>query len=212
MDNESRRLRHVFERDREARRAEGAIDRDQPVVADHRLPLLGREAGDHRADIFGVAAAAARQSEPAEASAPRPPRGTGARSGRRAAAPGSVSSSGFTDPARIATCGQSGWSSRVWSRSRPSSPSGRCWNSSPPATQCRRAFPRRAGRGSGSAPTGRNSFAPPRQAFALQRDDALVALVGHRLVEGDREIALAEQREQRRVRTASASRSGSWRT
>ena len=38
------------------------------------------------------------------------------------------------------------------------------------------------------------------QAVALQRDDPLVALVGRRLVEGDRQIALAEQGEQRRVR------------
>ena len=34
-----------------------------------------------------------------------------------------------------------------------------------------------------------------RQAVALQRDDPLVALVHHRMIEGDREIALAEQRE-----------------
>ena len=38
------------------------------------------------------------------------------------------------------------------------------------------------------------------QAVALQRHDPLVALVGRRLVEGDRQIALAEQSEQRWLR------------
>src|SRR6185369_12314769 len=39
-----------------------------------------------------------------------------------------------------------------------------------------------------------------REAVALQRHDALIALVSHRMVEGDREIALAEQRKERRAR------------
>ena len=50
------------------------------------------------------------------------------------------------------------------------------------------------------------------EAFALERDDALVALAGHRLVEGDGEIALAEQGEQRRQAGSAASRCASKRT
>src|SRR5690348_8320934 len=38
------------------------------------------------------------------------------------------------------------------------------------------------------------------EVLALQRNDALIAFVRHRLVEGDREIALAEQLLQRRFR------------
>src|SRR5215204_3103972 len=38
------------------------------------------------------------------------------------------------------------------------------------------------------------------KAVALQRDDPLVTLVRHRLVECDRQITLAEQGEERRVR------------
>ena len=41
--------------------AKGAIDPDEAVGADHRLPLFLREAGDHRTHVVGIAAAAARQ-------------------------------------------------------------------------------------------------------------------------------------------------------
>ena len=202
LTHEIATLKTASQRDREAGRAEGAVDADQAVVADHRRALLGREAGDHRTrHSRGCSGSPCDKRHRLE----RPhlvflveqaPDEVVERQRR-----GSVSSSAFTDPASTATCGHSGWSSRVCSRSRPSSPSGKCWNSRPPATQPRSSLLRREPDDrSGSAPTGRNSFAPPRQALALQRHDALVALVGRRLVEGDRQIALAEQREQRRVR------------
>src|SRR5436190_21817463 len=38
------------------------------------------------------------------------------------------------------------------------------------------------------------------QALTSQRNDPLAALLGRRLVESDRQIALAEEREERRVR------------
>ncbi len=38
-----------------------------------------------------------------------------------------------------------------------------------------------------------------RQRIAVERHDALIAFAGHRQVEGDRQIALAEQCEQRRI-------------
>ena len=50
------------------------------------------------------------------------------------------------------------------------------------------------------------------EVLALERDDALVALLGERLVEGDREIALAEQLLQRRARPSVSSCAGSCRT
>ena len=51
------------------------------------------------------------------------------------------------------------------------------------------------------------------EVLALERHDALVALVGDRLVEGDREIALAEQLLERRLgRQRRRAARGSWRT
>src|SRR4051812_11145809 len=43
--------------DRETGRAEGTIDRDDALVANHGLALFGRKSRDYRADIFGIAAA-----------------------------------------------------------------------------------------------------------------------------------------------------------
>src|SRR4051812_23641409 len=45
--------------DREAGRAKGAIDADQPVLANHRLAFFRRKTCDDRTDIVGIAAAAA---------------------------------------------------------------------------------------------------------------------------------------------------------
>src|SRR6185312_13676353 len=45
--------------DREARRAKGAVDPDDPVIPHHGLAFIGRESGNHGAHIVGVAAATA---------------------------------------------------------------------------------------------------------------------------------------------------------
>ena len=127
-------------RDRKARRAECAIDPDQPVVADHRLrarrPGSGRSPSGHNRGRSGSPWPSGIAASVRTSSSSWNRRQIRSSSGRS----GSVSSSGFTDPPRIATCAHSGWSSRVCSRSRPSSPSGRCWSSSPPAIQCPSRF------------------------------------------------------------------------
>ncbi len=113
---------------------------------------------------------------------------------------GSVSSSGFTELPRIAICGQSGWSRRVCSRSRPSSPSGKMLEQQPARGPMALALLRRQpDQARDLLRLGEITLRRLAEVPALQRHDPLIALVGDRLIEGDRQKTIAEQLLQRRL-------------
>src|SRR5436190_2095632 len=117
--------------DRKDSGAEFAIDADEALVVDHLRLLLGPEPSDHPADIIVAAPAALAQRHGSEHARlllveQAPERVS---SGR---AESTSSSRRIVSPS-ARTWSHSGWSSLVCSRSRPSSPSGKCWRRIPPA-------------------------------------------------------------------------------
>jgi hypothetical protein len=193
----------------ERTRAEFARHADHAILVRHVGLLLGREAGDDAAHMLRAAAAAAHERHAARTrtSSSWNSRHSRVSTGRSR----SYSSLARIVSARMRTCSHSGWSSRVWSRSRPSSPSGRCW-SEEAAGDVAGIVHREPHQARDLLGLGEEALRRLGQARAFQRHDALVALLGRHLVEGDGEIALAEQPLQRRQRRVSASRSGSKRT
>src|SRR6185503_1294745 len=179
--------------DGEARRAEGAIDPDQAVVADHRLAFLGRETRDDRTHVVRVAAAAAAQRDRVDSAQlvlvmeQAPDELVERKLGvgqllrlHRSAKDGDVRPIGMIEP-RVQPLAPLLALRQVLKQQSPGEP------------MAAALFRGETHQARDLLGLGEITLRGVAEVLALERHDALVSFVRHRLVEGDREIAVAEQ-------------------